>query len=79
MCSFVSFVVNRSLVFSAPPRLRGRFCSISVHPRKSAVKILAKVLGFVVAGCVMAFIVFLIFRLANFYIGTINDAVKMTR
>src|SRR3954471_12371378 len=44
---------------------------------ESAVKILAKVLGFAVAGCVMAFIVFLIFRLANFYIGTINDAVKM--
>jgi type IV pilus assembly protein PilC len=46
---------------------------------ESAVKILAKVLGFAVAGCVMAFIVFLIFRLAGFYIGTINDAVKMTR
>lgn len=46
---------------------------------ESAVKILAKVLGFAVAGCVMAFIIFLIFRLANFYIGTLNDAVKMTR
>jgi type II secretory pathway component PulF len=45
---------------------------------ESAIKILAKILGFAVAGCVMAFIVFLIFRLANFYIGTINDAVKMT-
>jgi hypothetical protein len=46
---------------------------------ESAVKILASVLGYVVGACVMGFIVFLIFRLANFYIGTINDAVKMTR
>jgi type II secretory pathway component PulF len=46
---------------------------------EAAVKVLATVLGFVVGACVMAFIVFLIFRLANFYIGTINDAVKMTR
>jgi type II secretory pathway component PulF len=45
---------------------------------EAAVKTLATVLGFVVGACVMAFIVFLIFRLANFYIGTINDAVKMT-
>lgn len=43
-----------------------------------AIKVLAKVLGFTVAGCVMAFIVFMIFRLANFYIGTINDAVNAT-
>jgi type II secretory pathway component PulF len=46
---------------------------------EAAVKILAKVAGAVIAVCVMGFIVFLIFRLANFYIGTINDAVKMTR
>jgi type IV pilus assembly protein PilC len=45
---------------------------------EAAVKTLATVLGFVVGACVMAFIVFLIFRLANFYIGTINDAVRMT-
>src|SRR3954454_4023317 len=45
---------------------------------ESAVKILATILGYVVGACVMAFIVFLIFRLANFYIGTINDAVNMT-
>jgi type IV pilus assembly protein PilC len=46
---------------------------------EAAVKILAKVLGVVIAMCVMGIIVFMIFRLANFYIGTINDAVKMTR
>ena len=46
---------------------------------ESAVKTLATVLGFAVGLCVMAIIVFMIFRLANFYIGTINDAVKMTR
>ncbi len=46
---------------------------------ESAVKILASTLGYIVGACIMAFIVFLIFRLANFYIGSINDAVKMTR
>jgi type II secretory pathway component PulF len=46
---------------------------------EAAVKTLATVLGFAVGACVMAIIVFMIFRLANFYIGTINDAVKMTR
>jgi type IV pilus assembly protein PilC len=45
---------------------------------EAAVKTLATVLGFFVGACVMAFIVFLIFRLANFYIGTINDAVNMS-
>jgi hypothetical protein len=29
--------------------------------------------------CVMALIVFLIFRLAGFYLGTINEALNMTR
>ena len=46
---------------------------------ESAVKILATTLGYLVGAAIMAFIVFLIFRLASFYIGTINDAVKMTR
>ena len=46
---------------------------------EAAVKILATVLGFVIGACVMALIVFMIFRLAGFYLGTINDAVKMTR
>src|SRR5262245_34659021 len=46
---------------------------------EAAVKTLATIMGFVVGACVMGFIVFLIFRLAGFYIGTINDAVKMTR
>lgn len=45
---------------------------------EAAVRTLAVILGFVVGAFVMAFIVFLIFRLANFYIGTINEAVHMT-
>jgi type IV pilus assembly protein PilC len=44
-----------------------------------AVKTLATVFGFFVAAIVMGIIVLLIFRLAGFYFGTINDALKMTR
>jgi type IV pilus assembly protein PilC len=46
---------------------------------EAAVRALAVVFGFVVGALVMSFIVFLIFRLANFYIGTINEAVNMGR
>jgi type II secretory pathway component PulF len=46
---------------------------------EAAVKTLATIMGFAVGAFVMSFIVFLIFRLANFYLGTINEAVKMTR
>ncbi len=41
-----------------------------------AIKSIAVVLGLLVALLVMVLIVFLIFRLAGFYIGTINDAVN---
>lgn len=34
--------------------------------------------GFVVYGLIMAFIIFLIFRVASFYIGILNDAAQMT-
>ena len=37
-------------------------------------KLDAVIMGFAVAGLVMAIIVVLIFRLAGFYLGTINDA-----
>ncbi len=56
-------------------RLSGRY----EEEAETAIKTLATVLGFVVGAFVMGLIVFMIFRLANFYIGTINDAVKMTR
>ena len=46
---------------------------------EAAVRTLAVAFGFLVGLVVMGIIVFLIFRLAGFYIGTINDAVKMTR
>jgi type IV pilus assembly protein PilC len=46
---------------------------------ESAVKSLAVIFGFLVALMVMGIIVLLIFRLAGFYIGTLNEAVEMTR
>ena len=44
-----------------------------------AVKTLSVAFGWFVGLCVMGIIVLLIFRLAGFYFGTINDALKMTR
>jgi type IV pilus assembly protein PilC len=44
---------------------------------ETAVKALAVVLGGAVAVMVMGIIVLLIFRLAGFYFGTINDALKV--
>jgi len=44
-----------------------------------AIKALAVVLGIAVAALVMGIIVLMIFRLAGFYIGTINEAVEMTK
>jgi type II secretory pathway component PulF len=44
-----------------------------------AVKMLSVTLGWFIGACVMAVIVFLIFRLAGFYIGTINEALEMGR
>jgi type IV pilus assembly protein PilC len=46
---------------------------------ESAAKTLAVIFGFLVAMMVMGIIVLLIFRLAGFYIGTLNEAVEMTR
>jgi type II secretory pathway component PulF len=46
---------------------------------EAAVRALATVFGFLVAALVMGVIVLLIFRLAGFYLGTINDALKMTK
>ncbi len=44
-----------------------------------AIKTLSTAFGWFVGLCVMGIIVLLIFRLAGFYLGTINDALKMTR
>jgi type II secretory pathway component PulF len=46
---------------------------------EAAVKALAVVLGTLVALLVMGIIAMMIFRLAGFYFGTINDALEMTR
>jgi type II secretory pathway component PulF len=44
-----------------------------------AVKAIAVILGVAVALLVMGIIVLMIFRLAGFYIGTLNDALEMTK
>jgi type IV pilus assembly protein PilC len=44
-----------------------------------ALKLLTTMAGVAVAMLVMGLIIFMIFRIAGFYIGTINDAVKMTQ
>jgi type II secretory pathway component PulF len=46
---------------------------------EAAVKAIAVIMGFAVAALVMGIIVVLIFRLAGFYLGTINDALEMSR
>lgn len=46
---------------------------------EAAVRTLAVVFGFLVGAFVMGVIVLLIFRLAGFYLGTINDALNMAR
>jgi type IV pilus assembly protein PilC len=46
---------------------------------EAAVKALAVVFGTLVALAVMGIIAMMIFRLAGFYFGTINDALEMTR
>jgi len=46
---------------------------------ESAVKTLSLVFGYLIGFCVMGLIVFLIFRLAGFYLGTIDEALKMGR
>jgi type II secretory pathway component PulF len=44
-----------------------------------AVKAIAVILGVAVALLVMGIIVLMIFRLAGFYVGTLNDALEMTK
>jgi type II secretory pathway component PulF len=46
---------------------------------QTAIKALAVILGIVVAALVMGVIVYMIFRLAGFYVGTINEALEMTK
>lgn len=46
---------------------------------ESAVKTLSMALGWFIGACVMGLIVFLIIRLAGFYVGTINEALQMGR
>jgi hypothetical protein len=44
-----------------------------------AVRTLSVAFGWLVGLCVMALIVLLIFRLAGFYLGAINNAINMTK
>ncbi|MCI0332479.1 MAG: type II secretion system F family protein [Planctomycetes bacterium] len=46
---------------------------------ETAIKAIAVIFGILVAMLVMGVIVLMIFRLAGFYIGTINEAVEMTK
>jgi type IV pilus assembly protein PilC len=46
---------------------------------ETAVKAIAVILGILVAALVMGIIILMIFRLAGFYIGTINEAVEMAK
>jgi len=55
----------------------GRLSNRYEEEAEAAIKTLATVFGFFVALLVMGIIAMLIFRLAGFYIGTINDALKM--
>jgi type IV pilus assembly protein PilC len=55
----------------------GRLSKRYEEEAEDAVKALAVVLGTLVALVVMGIIVLLIFRLAGFYFGTINDALKI--
>jgi type IV pilus assembly protein PilC len=46
---------------------------------EGAVKAIAVIFGILVAALVMGIIILMIFRLAGFYIGTINEAVEMAK
>jgi type II secretory pathway component PulF len=46
---------------------------------KIAVKAIAVIFGILVAALVMGVIILMIFRLAGFYVGTINEAVEMAK
>ena len=46
---------------------------------ETAIKLIAVIFGLLIALLIMGVIVLMIFRLAGFYIGTINEAVEMTK
>jgi type IV pilus assembly protein PilC len=46
---------------------------------ETAIKAIAVILGILVAALVMGIIILIIFRLAGFYVGTINEAVEMAK
>jgi type II secretory pathway component PulF len=46
---------------------------------EAAVRTLATIFGFLVALAVMGLIAFMIFRIAGFYLGTLNEALEMAR
>lgn len=46
---------------------------------ESAIKALAVIFGILIAALVMGVIILMIFRLAGFYVGTINEAVEMAK
>jgi type IV pilus assembly protein PilC len=55
----------------------GRLSNRYEEEAEAAVKAIAVVLGFLIAAIVMGIIVFLIFRIYGFYLGTINEAANM--
>jgi type II secretory pathway component PulF len=56
-----------------------RLSKIYQAEAESAVKAIAVIFGILVAALVMGIIILMIFRLAGFYIGTINEAVEMAK
>ena len=57
----------------------GRLSRRYEEEAESAVKTLATIFGFLIALLVMTLITLMIFRIASFYLGTINEALEMTR
>jgi type IV pilus assembly protein PilC len=57
----------------------GRLSNRYEEEAELAVRTLSTAFGWFIGLCIMGLIVFLIFRLAGFYVGAINDAVNMTR
>jgi type IV pilus assembly protein PilC len=55
----------------------GRLSELYEEQARSAMAMLTKIAGFLIWAAVAGLIVFLIFRLASFYIGHLNDALNM--
>jgi len=66
---------NSGRTVESMERLSNRYDSEAA----TAINVISVLLGVMVAGLVMGIIIYMIFRLAGFYIGTINEAVEMAK